>query len=157
MFAGEREHHILIQSITASRSADANRPSPSHRPKATGIRAAMMPIEAEGGVAYRIGMHFQHQRYGYEGAIIGWDIKCGAEQRWIDQMGVDDLPRGRLQPFYNVVADDNTVRYVAEENITPSRKLPSESLLALAGRYFKRYDTELGRFVSNMKDEYPDD
>jgi F-box protein 21 len=34
---------------------------------------------------------------------------------------------------------------------------PSAQLLKLAGRYFKRWDTEDKVFVSNIKDEYPDD
>ena len=54
-------------------------------------------------VEFKIGQHFQHKRYGYEGFIIGWDFMCSADARWIYQMRVDDLPRGREQPFYNVM------------------------------------------------------
>lgn len=54
-------------------------------------------------------------------------------------------------------ADDKTVRYVAEENILVLTETPKESVMALAGRYFKRWDSERGVFVSNMRDEYPDD
>jgi F-box protein 21 len=54
-------------------------------------------------IVFGIGMHFQHKRYGYEGIITGWDIKCEADPRWMHQMRVDDLPRGREQPFYNIV------------------------------------------------------
>ena len=60
-------------------------------------------IPGMGGVAAKIGTHFKHKRYGYTGVVVGWDVKCGAEPRWIEQMHVDDLPRGREQPFYNVV------------------------------------------------------
>ena len=48
------------------------------------------------------------------------------------------------------------MRYVAEENIHPVSFTPTESLMRLAGRYFKRWDSEKGVFVSNMCDEYPD-
>jgi F-box protein 21 len=34
---------------------------------------------------------------------------------------------------------------------------PSAQLLKLAGRYFKRWDKEEKGFVSNIRDEYPDD
>lgn len=34
---------------------------------------------------------------------------------------------------------------------------PSAQLLKLAGRYFKRWDSKNKTFVSNIKDEYPDD
>lgn len=54
-------------------------------------------------------------------------------------------------------ADDKSQRYVAEENIEISYEMPGENLMALAGRYFKRWDNAMKVFVSNIKDEYPDD
>jgi F-box protein 21 len=53
--------------------------------------------------------------------------------------------------------DDSTVRYVAEENITPFKPKNAGGLILLAGKYFKRFDKETGMFVSNMKTEFPDD
>ena len=32
-------------------------------------------------------------------------------------MGVDRLPRKDKQPFYNVLVDDGSVRYAADENL----------------------------------------
>ena len=54
---------------------------------------------------------------------------------------------------------DKTVRYVAEENIKPvdPHTLPSEALMRLAGRHFKRWDPANRVFVSNLREEYPDD
>ena len=54
---------------------------------------------------------------------------------------------------------DKSVRYVAEENIQPvaPNSQPSEAILRLAGRHFKRWDETHGHFVSNIQDEYPDD
>lgn len=54
-------------------------------------------------------------------------------------------------------ADDKSQRYVAEENIERSSEAPNENLMQLAGRYFKRWDDATKAFVSNIKDEYPDD
>jgi len=48
-------------------------------------------------------------------------------------------------------------RYVAEENISPMYDAPSAAMLKLAGRHFKRWDNDTRAFVSNMRDEYPDD
>ncbi|KAK4549025.1 hypothetical protein LTR36_007481 [Oleoguttula mirabilis] len=155
MFENEREHHVLMHLITTARAGDANARAPSYRPKREELRKWMIP--GEPGVSFKIGSHFRHKRYGYQGVIVGWDTKCGAEARWMEQMRVDELPRGREQPFYNVVADDKSIRYVAEENITAVREKPGEGLMGLAGRYFKRWDEGEGRFVSNMRDEYPDD
>lgn len=53
------------------------------------------------------------------------------------------------------------MRYVAQENIDPlltegdggvSDGFPLE-----IGKWFKRWDREAGVFVSNVRDEYPDD
>ena len=54
-------------------------------------------------------------------------------------------------------ADDKSVRYVAEENVNVLFERPCEPLVELAGRYFKRWDEFGSVFVSNIRDEYPDD
>lgn len=56
--------------------------------------------------------------------------------------------------------EDKSVRYVAEENIeiiTPHVSELPRTLLAVAGKHFKRWDGVTRTFVSNMRDEYPDD
>ncbi|KAG8169909.1 hypothetical protein KVR01_000654 [Diaporthe batatas] len=116
------------------------------------IRAALI-----GEIQFRVGQHFEHRRYGYKGFIVGWDGRCEADTEWIEMMQVDNLRRGRLQPFYNIVAEDKSQRYVAEENIVIDRERPSEKLLQLAGRYFKRWDDRECKFVSIIQEQYPDD
>ena len=54
-------------------------------------------------------------------------------------------------------AEDKSVRYVAEENIERLYDKPCQSLMNLAGRWFKRWDRDMRVFVSNITDEYPDD
>lgn len=56
--------------------------------------------------------------------------------------------------------EDKSVRYVAEENIEiiqPNITELSPAFVAVAGKHFKRWDEESRTFVSNIKDEYPDD
>lgn len=54
--------------------------------------------------------------------------------------------------------EDSSSRYVAEENIQLTTERPPEFLLnKLAGRYFRRWDGREAKFVSNIRDEYPDD
>lgn len=106
---------------------------------------------------YRIGHYFEHRVYSYRGFIVGWDAKCEAGPGWIERMQVDNLSRGRDQPFYNIVAEDKSQRYVAEDNIQVLREPPAETLLQLAGRYFKRWDDSENKFVSNIRDQYPED
>jgi len=59
--------------------------------------------------------------------------------------------------------DDRSTRYVAQENIVPLR--PDEfsaedaekTFPAEIGKWFRRYDGQTARFVSNVRDEYPED
>ena len=63
-------------------------------------------------------------------------------------------------------ACDKSFRYVAEENIEiittsdhadSNYEYPSDAMFRIAGRFFKRWDPESFSFVSNIRDEYPDD
>jgi len=54
-------------------------------------------------------------------------------------------------------AEDKSVRYVAQENISARSEVPFEELTEMAGRYFKRWDNEEKIFVSNIREEYPHD
>ncbi|KAJ9666541.1 hypothetical protein H2201_003464 [Coniosporium apollinis] len=136
-----------IENILAVHS-EANR-----NPKLVLHRSPVLDIK----VKYKVGQMFRHRRYRYEGIVCGWDARCEAGDLWIQQMGVDSLQDGRDQSFYHVMVDDRSMRYVAQENIAPIDTDPSEALLRLAGKHFKRWDAEKRRFVSNIKDEYPDD
>lgn len=56
--------------------------------------------------------------------------------------------------------EDRSMRYVAEENIEIIRPSVSElpaGFVAIAGKHFKRWDETAKKFVSNIRDEYPDD
>ena len=121
-------------------------------------------------VKYSIGSVFRHRRRDYLAVIYGWDPFCKMDEQWIAGMGVDRLPNGRAQPFYNVLVEDETTRYVAEENV---RLLERDQWEAMGvedgalkiwqrfpieiGKHFKRWDGAEGRFVSNISGQYPDD
>jgi len=69
-----------------------------------------------------VGQVVLHKLYGYRGVIVGWDSSCKAREQWILQMGVDQLPGGRHQPFYNVLVDVRDrpgaqTTYAAQENL----------------------------------------
>ncbi|KAG8529261.1 uncharacterized protein KY384_005896 [Bacidia gigantensis] len=113
--------------------------------------------QATRNVRYRIGHVFRHKRYQYYAIIYGWDATCSAEEDWMVQMRVDDLPRGRKQSFYHALVDDKSTRYVAEDHIEIVRDEAKHDLMAIAGQYFKRWDPEDKAFISNIRDEYPND
>ncbi|KAL8683069.1 MAG: hypothetical protein Q9186_000979 [Xanthomendoza sp. 1 TL-2023] len=113
--------------------------------------------ETSQSVRYKVGQAFRHRRYNYQGVISGWDVECAAGENWMSQMGVDRLSRGRHQSFYHVLVEDKSVRYVAEENIDDGLVHVGVNLMSLAGQHFKRWDKTSKAFVSNIRDEYPDD
>jgi hemimethylated DNA binding protein len=54
------------------------------------------------------------------GMIIGRESACSMDEAWIEEHGIDDLPRGRDQPFYTVLPDSRSeigsnIRYLAED------------------------------------------
>ncbi|EEP82125.1 conserved hypothetical protein [Uncinocarpus reesii 1704] len=58
-----------------------------------------------------------------------------------------------------LLVEDKSARYVAEENIESVVDISqiSPQFLKSLGRYFKRWDPRTRMFVSNIRDEYPDD
>lgn len=96
MFAGEREHHIMLHLISQSRAADENA-------KPITARNTVGDVDLKTKVRYKIGHYFQHKRFGYEGIVFGWTPRCEMGEQWIAHMNVDSLPDGRDQPFFNVL------------------------------------------------------
>ncbi|KAH7886095.1 YccV-like-domain-containing protein [Phlebopus sp. FC_14] len=93
-------------------------------------------------VQYFVGTIFKHAKYDYIGYIYGWEPSCMASESWITSMNVDSLPRGRHQPFYHVLTQYGSARYVAEENVQATTLDTSAYQKILtrapeAGRYFE--------------------
>ncbi|GAO50830.1 hypothetical protein G7K_4951-t1 [Saitoella complicata NRRL Y-17804] len=137
----EDEAGILAEACSAIRQEDRKEPGPKGRKN----------LKRE--PKYRVGQIFVHQRYDYRAVITGWSKNCSEEttEEWIQMMGVDRLNEGREQPFYHVLVEDSSHRYVAEENIRLSNHTTAdvEALCELReiGKFFKRYDSEQGRFI----------
>uniref|UniRef100_A0A8B9J9Z1 F-box protein 21 n=1 Tax=Astyanax mexicanus TaxID=7994 RepID=A0A8B9J9Z1_ASTMX len=107
-------------------------------------------------VQYSVGLVMKHKRSGYNCVIYGWDPKCTMSQEWITTMRVHQLPNGANQPFYNVLVQDGTCRYAAQENLEP-HSAPLEIAHPEVGRYFTEFtDTH---YISNeeLQTRYPDD
>ncbi|KAK6498557.1 hypothetical protein TWF481_011145 [Arthrobotrys musiformis] len=118
-------------------------------------RPKLRSLAENRSVLFRIGTIFKHKRYGYQAVITGWTVNMAYEGLDIEE---GELQKGLMQPFYRVMVDDLSIRYVAQENILEQRPFSAGRLSnILAGRYFQRFNSLDGRFVSNMKEEYPDD
>ncbi|XP_064651633.1 F-box only protein 21-like [Lineus longissimus] len=107
-------------------------------------------------VEYSVGMILKHRRYHYKCVISGWDETCKASQEWILQMGVNNLPKKHHQPFYNVLAEDCSTRYAAQENLEYAPE-PSDSPHPEIGKYFCEFMGTHYRPNDEKMQEYPDD
>ncbi|KAF9245807.1 YccV-like-domain-containing protein [Melanogaster broomeanus] len=117
-------------------------------------------------IKHFVGMIFKHVRYEYTGYIYRWDSSCMASENWITSMSVDLLPRGRHQPFYHILTQGGSLRYVAEENIQPTTLEPYAYRQLFehapeAGRYFDGLVQDNGRARLRLSPEllsaYPED
>ncbi|KAH7154861.1 Transglutaminase-like superfamily-domain-containing protein [Dactylonectria estremocensis] len=123
-------------------------------------------------VPYKIGQVFRHRRYRWIGVINGWTDQgtrrlpmphTVAIGETLDDSSDTELPslvRPRNQTFYTCLRTTGPERHVvAEDNIVlidNPDEIP-ETVLPLAGQFFKRFDAATCSFVSNIKEQYPDD
>uniref|UniRef100_A0A3B4A6X3 Hemimethylated DNA-binding domain-containing protein n=1 Tax=Periophthalmus magnuspinnatus TaxID=409849 RepID=A0A3B4A6X3_9GOBI len=105
-------------------------------------------------VQYSVGLIMKHKS-GYNCVIYGWDPKCTMSQEWITTMRVQQLSKGANQPFYNVLVQDGTCRYAAQ-NLEP-HSAPLEIGHPEVGRYFSEFVET--HYVANEELEmrYPED
>lgn len=107
-------------------------------------------------VKYHVGMIMHHKLYNYKCVIYGWDPECNESEDWIYQMGVNNLARKSKQPFYQVLVNDGSQRYAAEDNLT----IFSAGCVVdhhLVGRYFDEFCQTHYRPNKMKAMEYPDD
>lgn len=107
-------------------------------------------------VQFSVGMVMKHKRYNYMCVISGWDPTCQASRDWILQMGVHMLPRKDKQPFYNVLVEDGSIRYAADENLLHP-DTHCEIRHPDVGKYFKEFTGQYYVMNSEKAQEYPDD
>uniref|UniRef100_A0A131YXL5 F-box protein 21 n=1 Tax=Rhipicephalus appendiculatus TaxID=34631 RepID=A0A131YXL5_RHIAP len=107
-------------------------------------------------VAYAVGMIMRHKKYHYHCVIYGWDGKCAANRDWIFQMGVHNLSHEDRQPFYNVLVEDGSNRYAAQENLEISSS-PEVITHPDVGKYFERFCGTHYLPNAEKEHEYPED
>jgi heat shock protein HspQ len=66
-------------------------------------------------VKYAVGMVCYHKKFDYVGIIKAWNATC--DLKYADRMEMElNLHFGMNQPFYYIMAADQSSRYVAEGN-----------------------------------------
>ncbi|XP_029637782.1 F-box only protein 21 [Octopus sinensis] len=107
-------------------------------------------------VEFSVGLIMKHKRYDYMCVITGWDKKCMASQEWILGMDVDRLQNQRNQPFYDVLVNDGSNRYAAQENLC----MPDHGEMIQhneTGRYFQKFCDNYYFPNEQTMTKYPDD
>ncbi|KAI5859906.1 hypothetical protein GGS23DRAFT_582930 [Durotheca rogersii] len=117
-------------------------------------------------VKHRVGQVFRHRRYEYHGIILGWTVdNSGWEEHHL--IPARQMWAGYSQPYYRcmVGTDGSDHHIIGEDNIEVvdlrggPEVLPPEikDLMPMAGKFFKRWDSKRGVFVSNLREMFPDD
>ncbi|XP_057670949.1 F-box only protein 21-like [Diorhabda carinulata] len=106
---------------------------------------------------YAVGMVMKHMTLNYKCVIYDWDPVCLAAAEWQAQNNVDKLQLKDEQPFYNVLVEDGSHRYVAQENLAPTSDREEIYLNEDVGRHFSHYFET--HYVPNAEKEkeYPAD
>ncbi|XP_060528394.1 F-box only protein 21-like [Cylas formicarius] len=108
-------------------------------------------------IKYAVGMVMEHQTLSYKCVICDWDPVCLAAVEWQVQNNVDRLLLKDDQPFYNVLVEDGSHRYVAQENLKPTTSKGALHLNDDVGRHFSHFFQT--HYVPNAEKEkeYPED
>ncbi|CAG9854707.1 unnamed protein product [Phyllotreta striolata] len=106
---------------------------------------------------YAVGMVMKHLILNYKCVIYDWDPICLAAAEWQAQNNIEKLQLKHEQPFYNVLVEDGSHRYVAQENLTPTSDREDIYLNEDVGRHFSHYFET--HYVPNAEKEkeYPAD
>lgn len=115
------------------------------------------------GAQFHVGQVCKHRKYGYNFVIFGWHKSCRMSENWIQSMGVDHLPRGRVQPFYHCLADvshrphETSITYVAEDNVEPTDAIAPVQH-PMVEQVFSHFVPGAGYLpTASLRSEYPDD
>lgn len=106
---------------------------------------------------FAVGMVMEHLTLKYKCVLYDWDPVCLAAAEWQRNNNVCSLKFKDLQPFYNVLVEDGSHRYVAQENLVPTTDTGFLYLIDEVGRHFSHfYKTH---YVPNAEKEreYPED
>ncbi|CAI4214625.1 unnamed protein product [Parascedosporium putredinis] len=115
--------------------------------------------DAGAEVLYKVGQVFRHRRLNFLGVITGWADDGPAVAPEDTVMRAVD-PSGERSVYYTCMRMDSMSQFkVLQRAILPvnDRSQIPDDLFETAGLYFKRFDEKMGMFISNIREEFPDD
>lgn len=118
--------------------------------------------QADNKILFDLGQCIKHRNYKYRGVVVGYDDICLMPDEWCIQMGVDNLPGGRSQPYYHVLVDERDrpgqqTTYVAQENVMPQPPQPVDHPYFSQPLFTGELDEEEGLWVPNplLREQWP--
>lgn len=126
----EQEHHVLQMLRDYNIHLHQNFKDPLLQ---------ICPKHRTHNLQYAVGMVMKHVVFDYICVIYDWDRVCAASLDWQEQMGVHKLRLKDQQPFYNVLVEDGSHRYVAQENMRRTHNTGFLHLNEDIGRYFSHF------------------
>ncbi|TQV98269.1 hypothetical protein V2A60_007976 [Cordyceps javanica] len=132
------------------------------RPDRLQAEAFQNELTAERVAPFGIGQVFVHRRYQWLGAIVGfyevppasWGIFDAASEGDSAAQSGDDRRRFYIKTIAASSTDEQVIAPGNLEVIQDESKV-TDSMFPLAGKYFKRFDRDQCRFISNVDEEYP--
>ncbi|VUC20710.1 unnamed protein product, partial [Clonostachys rosea] len=119
------------------------------------------------GIPFKIGQVIRHRRYGWVGVITGWSVMASDTTRRTEESDEPDLDlsdyevvRNPEKTYFTYIRPTSMERFVVAEGnveLINDPELVLEIPFIYAGKYFKRFDPETCRFISNIKEQYPED
>ncbi|XP_023014893.1 F-box only protein 21 [Leptinotarsa decemlineata] len=156
------EHFLLSQEFEvpeqAQRVVHMLRDYEAHHARNdTGLFNQVEAAQRSPSLMYAVGMVMKHQTLNYKCVIYDWDPVCLAATEWQEQNNVEKLNLKGNQPFYNVLVEDGSHRYVAQENLIPTSDKEAIYLNDDVGRHFSHFFET--HYVPNAEKEkeYPAD
>lgn len=129
-------------------------------------------LHGNDSVPFKIGQVFRHRRYGWIGVITGWfgqgtrhlpvtPCRGSGKQQAGNAAERESMSMRPPNQFYFMCfpSTGSEPHVVAADNIELIHDASQidDDMFPLAGKFFKRFDRASCTFVSNIKEQYPDD
>ncbi|KAG6014365.1 hypothetical protein E4U43_006607 [Claviceps pusilla] len=124
-------------------------------------------------IPFKIGQVFRHRRYGWIGVITGWSDHSSQRPAVSASRDVDTDNEALQSTSQNnmVVRSPNQFHFMcfpstgSEPHVVAADNIElihdptciSDDMFPMAGKFFKRFDPKTCSFISNIKEQYPND
>ncbi|KAF4589328.1 F-box protein [Ophiocordyceps camponoti-floridani] len=117
---------------------------------------ARAAVDGNEAVPFKIGQVFRHSRFGWIGVITGWSDRAARPPPAAVTHEQGEGKQLYFMCFPSTGSEPHVVKADSVEIITDASQV-NDDMFPLAGKFFRRFDRESCTFVSNIREQYPDD